>query len=189
MNPQHSSCPCLGSVHVFTQYTYERVNAFYNHCAEANKCRLLYHRLLNRHGRIFESIPFKKFIPLWLFRWVASVSSMPGSPSSIPKQVQFIRGLLKSRPKSISRRLYPPGRDVSFNRMNGSPGDPPGSPMHSPINQRIVPQLTRLAGDPIGKEAVREINIFSRISVVGFSTTGTDLGTDARDCKLTTVPK
>jgi len=166
MNPQHSPCPCLCLVHVFTQYTflrsiytYERVNAFIYQCDEANNCRLLYHRLPNRHGRIFESIPFKKFIPFWLFRWVAPASSMPGIPSSIPKQVQFIRGLLMSRQKSICRRLYPPGKDGIFNRMNGSPGDPPYSSMHTPINQRIVPQLTRLVGDPIGKEAVRETHI------------------------------
>jgi hypothetical protein len=61
--------------------------------------------------------------------------------------------------KSTSRHLYPPGKESKFNRINGSPGDPPGNRMHRVINHRIVPEITRLAGDPIGKEAGRETTI------------------------------
>ena len=53
----------------------------------------------------------------------------------------------------------PPDKRIQFNRMNGSPGDPPGSCMHSFTNERIVPSLTRLVGDPYGKEADRETTI------------------------------
>ena len=59
----------------------------------------------------------------------------------------------------IPIRLYPPGKESKFNRINGSPGDPPGNRMHRVINHRIVPNITRLAGDPIGKEAGRETTI------------------------------
>jgi hypothetical protein len=56
-------------------------------------------------------------------------------------------------------QFRPPDKRIQFNRMNGSPGDPPGSCMHKFINERIVPSLTRLVGDPYGKEANRETTI------------------------------
>jgi hypothetical protein len=66
---------------------------------------------------------------------------IPATP--IPKHSQF----------------RPADKRIQFNRMNGSPGDPPGSCMHTFINERIVPSLTRLVGDPYGKEANRETTI------------------------------
>jgi len=52
--------------------------------------------------------------------------------------------------KTIPRRLYPPGKEMKFNRMNGSPGDPPGNrmhqfkpknrPFHSPSRGRSIQQ-------------------------------------------------
>jgi len=56
-------------------------------------------------------------------------------------------------------KFRPPDKRIQFNRMNGSPGDPPGSCMHKFTNERIVPSLTRLVGDPFGKEADRETTI------------------------------
>ena len=56
-------------------------------------------------------------------------------------------------------KFRPPDKRIQFNRMNGSPGDPPGSCMHTFTNERIVPSLTRLVGDPFGKEADRETTI------------------------------
>jgi hypothetical protein len=55
--------------------------------------------------------------------------------------------------------LYPPGKEMNFNRMNGSPGVPPGNLMDRVFNQRIVPFIHRLAGDATGKEAGWETNI------------------------------
>ena len=55
--------------------------------------------------------------------------------------------------------LYPPGKEMNFNRMNGSPGDPPGNIMKRIIKHRIVPFIHRLAGDPTGMEAGWETNI------------------------------
>ena len=60
-------------------------------------------------------------------------------------------------PKLSQFRL--PDKRIQFNRMNGSPGDPPGSCMHKFTNERIVPSLTRLVGDPYGKEANWETTI------------------------------
>ena len=56
-------------------------------------------------------------------------------------------------------KFRPPDKRIQFNRMNGSPGDPLGSYMHKFTNERIVPSLTRLVGDPYGKEANRETTI------------------------------
>jgi len=56
-------------------------------------------------------------------------------------------------------QFRPPDKRIQFNRMNGSPGDPPGSCMHTFTNERIVPSLICLEGDPYGKEANRETTI------------------------------
>ena len=59
-------------------------------------------------------------------------------------------------------KFRPPDKRIQFNRMNGSPGDPSGSCMHTYTNERIVPSLTRLEGDPYGKEANRETTTIRR---------------------------
>ena len=66
-------------------------------------------------------------------------------------------------PKHSLFRL--PYKRIQFNRMNGSPGDPPGSCMHTFINERIVRSLTRLEGDPYGKEANRETTTIRRYKI------------------------
>ena len=43
-----------------------------------------------------------------------------------------------------------------FNRMNGSPGDPPGTHMHKFKPKRITPFIHRLVSDPTSMEAGRE---------------------------------
>jgi len=68
-------------------------------------------------------------------------------------------GVLTTIPAPKHSKFRLPDKRIQFNRMNGSPGDPPGSCMHSFINERIVPSLTRLVGDPYGKEANRETTI------------------------------
>jgi hypothetical protein len=68
-------------------------------------------------------------------------------------------GEVPATPVPKHSKFRPPDKRIQFNRMNGSPGDPPGSCMHTFINQRIVPSLTRLVGDPYGKEANRETTI------------------------------
>ena len=56
-------------------------------------------------------------------------------------------------------QFRPPDKRIQFNRMNGCPGDPPGSYIHKFTNEKIVSSLTRLVGDPYGKEANRETTI------------------------------
>ena len=51
------------------------------------------------------------------------------------------------------RRITPIDKHIKFNRMNGSPGDPPANRMHISKQKRITPVNQRLASDPIGKEA------------------------------------
>ena len=70
-------------------------------------------------------------------------------------------GILET-PAPKHSRFRPPDKRIQFNRINGSPGDPPGSCMHTFINQRIVPSLIRLVGDPYGKEANRETTTIRR---------------------------
>jgi hypothetical protein len=65
-------------------------------------------------------------------------SNLGGFPSSCSN------GSLKSNPDNIQQR---------FNRMNGSPGAPPGTRMHTFKLKRITPFNNRLASDPSGKEA------------------------------------
>jgi hypothetical protein len=51
------------------------------------------------------------------------------------------------------RRFSPIDKHIKFNRMNGSPGDPPANRMHISKQKGITPVNQRLASDPIGKEA------------------------------------
>ena len=50
-------------------------------------------------------------------------------------------------------RTIPIDKHIKFNRMNGSPGDPPAIRMHISKHIGITPVNHRLASDPIGKEA------------------------------------
>ena len=49
--------------------------------------------------------------------------------------------------------LHATHKQQIYNRMNGSPGDPPGTHMHKFKPKRITPFIHRLVSDPIGKEA------------------------------------
>ena len=71
-------------------------------------------------------------------------------------------GVLTTIPAPKHSKFRLPDKRIQFNRMNGSPGDPPGSCMHIFTNERIVPSLTRLVGDPYGKEANRETTTIRR---------------------------
>ena len=51
------------------------------------------------------------------------------------------------------RRFSPTDKHIKFNRMNGSPGDPPANRMHISKQKGITPINYRLASDPSGKEA------------------------------------
>jgi hypothetical protein len=74
-------------------------------------------------------------------------------------------GVLTTTPAPKHSKFRPPDKRIQFNRMNGSPGDPPGSCMHTFTNERIVPSLIRLEGDPYGKEADRETTTIRRYKI------------------------
>lgn len=50
---------------------------------------------------------------------------------------------------------------IKFNRMNGSPGDPPANRMHILISRNFTPLAHRLENDSSGKEAGWETSIFN----------------------------
>ena len=51
------------------------------------------------------------------------------------------------------KQYTPPDKQQIYNRMNGSPGDPPGTHMHKFKPKRITPFTHRLVSDPTGMEA------------------------------------
>ena len=55
-----------------------------------------------------------------------------------------------------SKHFTPTHKQQIFNRMNGSPGDPPGTHMHKFKPKRITPFIHRLVSDPTSMEAGRE---------------------------------
>jgi len=55
--------------------------------------------------------------------------------------------------RSASKQCTPSDMKQIYNRMNGSPGDPPGNLMHKLKPKRITPFIHRLVSDPTGKEA------------------------------------
>mgnify|MGYP001026538794 FL=1 len=55
--------------------------------------------------------------------------------------------------RSARKQFAPTDKKETYNRMNGSPGDPPGTHMHKFKPKRITPFIHRLVSDPIGMEA------------------------------------
>jgi hypothetical protein len=73
-----------------------------------------------------------------------------------PPNVSVCSGLSRPLVGYISdsqRRFSVIDKHIKFNRMNGSPGDPPANRMHIYKQKRITPVHHRLASDPSGKEA------------------------------------
>jgi hypothetical protein len=54
---------------------------------------------------------------------------------------------------SLSKQYTRTNKKQIYNRMNGSPSDPPGAHMHKFEPKRITPSIHRLVSDPTGKEA------------------------------------
>ena len=54
---------------------------------------------------------------------------------------------------SSSKQYTRTNKQQIYNRMNGSPGDPPGTHMHKFKPKRITPFIHRLVSDPTGMEA------------------------------------
>jgi len=74
----------------------------------------------------------------------------------------------KPRPLVLHQyeRFHPPTKPKFSNRESDPPGDPPWSnTLSNNSKPRIVPFTNRLADDPIGKEAEREIKIIRRYQI------------------------
>jgi len=85
----------------------------------------------------------------WL---LMSNSVLPGLISRSAELTAVLR-ILTTLPYRLAQKKF-------SNRVFVPPGNPPWSSMLSIISQtRIVPFITRFAGDPIGKEAERETTI------------------------------
>jgi hypothetical protein len=88
--------------------------------------------------------------------------SFPGVGYLFDRYDRWITGTQTDDPSCCrcgSRQFTPSHEQQIYNRMNGSPGDPPGNRMHKFKPKRIAPFIHRLAGDPTGKEAGWETNI------------------------------
>jgi hypothetical protein len=84
----------------------------------------------------------------------------------------------------------PPDKEITYNCMNGSPGDPP-----STVVQQSRQEEDRLPHNPTGDSTTLLCtggfqSIFNHfLSTQNLSGKGTGSGTDARTCKQITVPK
>ena len=84
----------------------------------------------------------------------------------------------------------PPDKEITYNCMNGSPGDPPGTVVHQPKQKE-----NRLLQNPTSYSTALPCtggvqSIFNHfLSTQNLSGKGTGSGTDARTCKQITVPK
>ena len=77
-----------------------------------------------------------------------SVHPLPSDPGT-PPQDCFPGGCSSG----ALRQFTPIDKQQIFNRMNGSPGDPPDPHMHKFKSKRITPFIHRLVSDPTGMEA------------------------------------
>jgi hypothetical protein len=59
------------------------------------------------------------------------------------------------------RRITPIDKHIKFNRMNGSPGDPPANRMHISNSQNFTPLIHYHVSIPATKAASREITNFN----------------------------
>ena len=91
-------------------------------------------------------------------RWI--IGPQIDDPSSLyPTLMVMGVTLLNDFPScrgSSSKQYTRTNKQQIYNRMNGSPGDPPGTHMHNFKPKRITPFTHRLASDPTGMEAGRE---------------------------------
>ena len=145
MNPQHSSparaasrCRDALQVNICTEYKSVHVNG----CILSSDSRHIVPNggLLSYYVSLCDIDAWTINIPL-IFR-----------ARNEPRHCEIARPVAGCRSGSLSR-ISLIDQHIKFNRMNGSPGDPPAHLMHISKQKRITPFIHRLASDPIGKEA------------------------------------
>ena len=144
MNPQHSSPTQADSrwrdglqAKFCTYYSIMHVKAFNMRCLiRCNSPAVGY--LFDRHDRWITGAQIDDPSSLYPTLMVMGVTLLNDFPSC--------RG-------SSSKQYTRANKQQIYNRMNGSPGDPPGNRMHQFKPKRITPSIHRLVSDPTGKEA------------------------------------
>ena len=145
MSPQHSSparavsrCREALQVKSCTEYKAVHVN---EHITSSNSRHIVPNGgLLSYYVSPCDIDAWTKNIPL-IFR-----------AQNEPRHCEIVRPLAGCTSGS-QRQFSPIDKHIKFNRMNGSPGDPPANLMHISKHIGITPVNHRLASDPIGMEA------------------------------------
>ena len=144
MNPQHSSpahavSRCRDALHSksCTKYIFMHQELFIKFSTE--------HHILS-----FERLPSYSLTPCGIGDQTL-ITELFLHPPSEP-WLNVIGRSLAGFSSGSPRRITPIDKRIKFNRMNGSPSDPPANRMHKFKQKRITPFNHRLASDPIGKE-------------------------------------
>jgi hypothetical protein len=145
MSPQHSSSApavsrCRDALQVIVCTIYKQV-----HLKAYIKCSSSRHIVPN--GRLLSWCVSPSYIGDR-----STEASLIFSTPHEPRYCVTVRSLARCS-SAPQRQFSPIDKYIKFNRMNGSPGDPPANRMHISKHKRITPVNHRLASDPIGKEA------------------------------------
>ena len=139
-SPAHAALRCRDALQIISCTVYKTM-----HQKAFIKARIMHH-ILSSQGW-----PSHCVYPCEIGDWSKNTSVVSCTPSE-PGH----RGIpppLAGSSSGILRRITPFNNHIKFNRMNGSPGAPPGTRMHTFKLKRITPFNHRLASDPSGKEA------------------------------------
>lgn len=145
MSPQHSSlartfsrCRDALQVNICTEYKLVHVNG----CITSSD---------SRHIVSGRKLPSYYVSPCDIDASTINIPLIFRAPNE-PRHCGIVRPLARCISDS-QRQFLPIDKHIKFNRMNGSPGDPPANLMHISKQKRITPFIHRLASDPIGMEA------------------------------------
>jgi hypothetical protein len=145
MNPQHSSparavSRCRDTLHSksCSKYIFMHPNTFIKYSTE--------HHILSGERSPTYNVPRCGISDRT--RNTSLVFSAPNEP-----WVNAIGCAQRSCNSGYPQQISLNDKHIKFNRMNGSPGDPPANRMHKFKSKRITPFNHRLASDPTGKEA------------------------------------
>ena len=145
MNPQHSSparaasrCREALQMNVCTEYKSVLLKAYI-------KSRYSYHFVPYGGQKLYYQPQFD------FDAWSKNISLIFRAQNE-PRHCGIVRPLAGCTSDS-QRQFSPINKHIKFNRMNGSPGDPPTNRMHISKHIGITPVNHRLASDPSGMEA------------------------------------
>jgi hypothetical protein len=115
---------------------------------------IMHYKAFNKSGLRQCSSPGTGFLFDKIGSWITDAPI--DDPSNLYPVLKVMRVTLQndsSGCRSASKQCTPPDKQRIFNRMTGSPGDPPDNRMHKFKPKRITPFIHRLVSDPTGMEA------------------------------------